>query len=192
MRMLNGSIMSWPETYQKVFRWVKFLNFEEAKLTLSRHLKPGYGWMEHVEIDMTPRCDDNTLPPNSQLVAWSRYLLEATARASRPLAYNTETRTMLERQGFVEIQEQVIKVPLNPWPADPHLKDIGRWYNLGLTQGLEALSLGPFTRVNLWTKADVDRLIAEVKKEVCSKRFHAYCNMYAPLFPTENFCSRLV
>jgi hypothetical protein len=94
---------------------------------------------------------------------------------------------MLERQGFVEIQEQVIKVPLNPWPADPHLKDIGRWYNLGLTQGLEALSLGPFTRVNLWTKADVDRLIAEVKKEVCSKRFHAYCNMYVPLFPTENF-----
>lgn len=141
--------------------------------------------MEHVEIDMTPRCDDNTLPPNSQLVAWSRYLIEATARASRPLAYNTETRTMLERQGFVEIQEQVIKVPLNPWPADPHLKDIGRWYNLGLTQGLEALSLGPFTRVNLWTKADVDGLIAEVKREVCSKRFHAYCNMYVPLFHTE-------
>jgi hypothetical protein len=31
---------------------------------------------------------------------------------------------MLERTGFVEIQEQVIKVPLNPWPTDPHLKDI--------------------------------------------------------------------
>jgi hypothetical protein len=92
---------------------------------------------------------------------------------------------MLERQGFVEIQEQVIKVPLNPWPADPHLKDIGRWYNLGLTQGLEALSLGPFTRVNLWTKADVDRLIAEVKKDVCSKRFHVYCNMYVPPFLAE-------
>ena len=29
------------------------------------------------------------------------------------------------------------------------------------------------------------RLIAEVKREVCSKRFHAYCNMYVPLFPTE-------
>jgi hypothetical protein len=84
---------------------------------------------------------------------------------------------MLESQGFVEIQEQVIKVPLNPWPSDPHLKDIGRWYNLGLTQGLEALTLGPLTRVNQWSKADVDKLISEAKREICSKKYHAYCNM---------------
>jgi hypothetical protein len=84
---------------------------------------------------------------------------------------------MLERTGFVEIQEQIIKVPLNPWPTDPHLKDIGRWYNLGLTQGLEALTLGPLTRMSHWTKADVDRLVSDAKREICSKRFHTYCNM---------------
>ena len=84
---------------------------------------------------------------------------------------------MLERTGFVEIQEQIIKVPLNPWPADPHLKDIGRWYNLGLTQGLEALTLAPMIRMTHWNRGDVDRLVSEVKREVCSKRFHAYCNM---------------
>jgi hypothetical protein len=84
---------------------------------------------------------------------------------------------MLERQGFVEIQEQVIKVPLNPWPADPHLQDIGRWYNLGLTQGLEALTLGPLTRMSNWKKVDIDRLIAEVRREICSKKIHAYSNM---------------
>jgi hypothetical protein len=84
---------------------------------------------------------------------------------------------MLENQGFVDIKEQVIKIPLNPWPTDPHLKDIGRWYNLGLTQGLEALTLGPLTRVSQWSKTDVDKLISEVKREVCSKKYHAYCNM---------------
>jgi hypothetical protein len=84
---------------------------------------------------------------------------------------------MLERQGFVEIQEQVIKVPLNPWPADPHLKDIGRWYNLGLTQGLEALTLGPLMRVANWPRPEVDKLVGEAKREICAKRFHTYCNM---------------
>jgi len=133
--------------------------------------------MEQVEIDMVPRCDDGTLPANSHLVQWSRLLLDATARAYRPIAYNTETRSMLERSGFVEIQEQVIRVPLNPWPADPHLKDIGRWYNLGLTEGLEALTLGPLTRMSQWTPADVNRLIADAKREICSKKYHTYCNM---------------
>lgn len=143
----------------------------------SRHLKPGFGWLEHVEIDMAPRCDDGSLPPNCQLATWYRLVMDATARAYRPMAYNADTRLMLERQGFVEIQEQVIKVPLNPWPADPHLKDIGRWYNLGLTQGLEAMTLAPLTRMSGWNKADVERLCSEVKREICSKKFHAYCNV---------------
>lgn len=142
-----------------------------------RHLKPGTGWLEHIEIDMIPRCDDDTLPPNSNLVKWSQHILSATQEHSRPLAYNTQTRSMLEHQGFVEIQEQVIKVPFNPWPTDTHLKDIGRWYNLGLTQGLDALTLGPMTTVRHWKKPDIDKLIQDAKREICSKHVHAYCNM---------------
>lgn len=126
---------------------------------------------------MYPRCDDGTLPPTSPLVQWTEYLFEATARAQRPLAYNTQTRAMLEETGFIEIQEQVIKIPLNPWPTDPHDKDVGRWYNLGLTQGLEALSLGPLTRVNHWSVADVQRLTAAARRDICSKKMHSYCNM---------------
>ncbi|KAH8813337.1 S-adenosyl-L-methionine-dependent methyltransferase [Xylogone sp. PMI_703] len=161
VRMLNGSITSWPELYQKIYR----------------HLKPSYGWLEHVELDLWPRCDDGSLPANSALINWGRYLYEATNQAYRPIAYNTETRAMLERQGFVEIQEQVIRVPMNPWPNDPHMKDIGRWYNLGITQGLEALTLGPLTRMSGWNKADVDRLVADAKRDICSKKYHVYCNM---------------
>lgn len=176
MRMLSGSITSWPEIYQKVYR-SGGCSSRSVKTDKTRHLKPGFGWLEHVELDMIPRCDDGTLPTNSQILNWSRYVLDATDRAYRPLAYNTDTRPMLERQGFVEIQEQVIKVPLNYWPTDPHLKDIGRWYNLGLTQGLDAMTVGPLTRMSAWKRADVDRLVSEAKRELCSKKYHAYCNM---------------
>lgn len=162
MRMLNGSITSWQDTYDKVFR----------------HLKPGSGWMEHVEIDMEPRCDDGTLPPNGALVEWYRYLMDAMRRVNRPMTYNPDTRGMLERTGFTEISEQVIKIPFNPWPSDPHQKDIGRWYNLGLNQGLSALSMAPFTRTFRWSEQDVERVVAGVKKEMCSRKIHVYCNMH--------------
>jgi hypothetical protein len=111
------------------------------------------------------------------LVNWANCLIDATARACRPIAYNTETGATLKMTGFVEIQEQIFKVPLNPWPNDLHLKDIGKWYNLGLTQGLEAFTLGPMTRVMNWTKGDVDRLVVEAKKDICSQKYHTFCNM---------------
>ncbi len=133
--------------------------------------------MEQVEIDMLPRCDDGTLKPDSPLVDWVKQILDATQQAHRPMAYNPDTRRLLEWQGFDKIQEQVIRIPLNPWPSDPYLRDVGRWYNLGLTQGLEALSVGPLTRMTGMTKDDVGRLTAIAKREICSRKVHAYCNL---------------
>ncbi|KAK3201700.1 hypothetical protein GRF29_164g301573, partial [Pseudopithomyces chartarum] len=134
LRMACGSITSWPEMYQKVFT----------------HLKPGSGWIEHVEIDLEPRCDDGTLSQDSHITQWYNYLKDATARVDRPIAYDHRTRQLLQAAGFIDIQETIIRAPYNTWAADDHQKDIGRWYNLGLTEGLEALSAAPFTRVNRW------------------------------------------
>lgn len=128
-------------------------------------------------MDIYPRCDDGTLPPDSPLKQWADYLLDTTARAYRPIAYNAETRQMLQAVGFVDISEQVIKVPLNPWPSDPQEKTIGRWYNLGLVQGLQALSLAPLTRMYQWKKEDVDRMVQLVQKDICNKNHHIYCYM---------------
>ena len=148
-----------------------------ANDAFNSHLKPGYGYMEQVEIDMFPRCDDNTFPENTSLKLWYNCLAEATNRALRPIAYNHETGALLEHTGFVDIREEIIRVPLNPWPTDPWQRDVGRWYNLGLTEGLEALTLGPFMRILGWTKDEVDILIERVKREVCTRRMHVYCNM---------------
>lgn len=100
--------------------------------------------------------------------------MEATQQAYKPMQYNHETRAVLVAQGFVDIKEEVIKVPLNPWEKDLHQKDVGRWYNLGMTQGLEACTLGPFTRMFGWSKEDVLRLTNDVKKEICSRKYHVY------------------
>lgn len=84
---------------------------------------------------------------------------------------------MLERQGFVDIQEEVIKIPLNPWPQEESGKVLGRWYNLGLIQRLEALTLGPLTRMTDWKRPQIDKLISDVKRDISSLKIHAYCNM---------------
>jgi hypothetical protein len=146
--------------------------------TCSSHLKPGTGWIEHIEIDMEPRCDDYTLPPDSMLTKWYGWLADATHRVSRPIAYEHRTRQLLQAAGFIDIQETVIRVPYNTWPNDPHQKDIGRWYNLGLTEGLEALTFAPLTRVYQWDlNAHVRPVLEGVRREICNRKIHAYNNM---------------
>lgn len=163
LRMACGSVSSWPELYQKVFT----------------HLKPGTGWIEHVEIDMQPRCDDYTLPPDSILSKWYDWIADATQRVSRPIAYEHRTRQLLQQAGFIDIQEMVIRVPYNSWPNDPHQKDIGRWYNLGITEGLEALSFGPLSRVYRWdVEQHIKPMLESVRREICNRKVHAYNNIH--------------
>jgi len=143
-----------------------------------RHLKPGTGWIEHVEIDMEPRCDDYTLPSDSYLNKWYGWLADATFRVARPIAYEHRTRQLLQQAGFIDIQETVIRVPYNSWPNDPHQKDIGRWYNLGITEGLEALSIAALTRVYSWNlNENIRPMLDQVRREICNRKIHAYNNM---------------
>ena len=189
LRMGCGSVSSWPDLYQKIFTYVTSLTgtswrrcdpavVANCLFATGRHLKPGYGSIEQVEIDLQPRCDDGTLAPDSPVVQWYQYLADATERVARPIAYQHNTRQMLQAAGFIDIQETVIRAPYNPWPADPHQKEIGRWYNLGITEGLEAMSMAPFTRVNRWDANEHVRPLCEaVRRQICSKKMHGYNNM---------------
>lgn len=134
--------------------------------------------MEQVELDLYPRCDDGSLPRDSALYHWANLLMQATEGAYKPLAYNTQTRQMLQQAGFTEVAEQVIRVPFNPWPADKQEKAIGRWFYLGLLEYVEALTLGPFSRVLRWDKARIDKLLVDVKREIGTTRYHVYCEMH--------------
>lgn len=77
----------------------------------------------------------------------------------------------------------VLKLPTSPWPTDPYLKDCGRWYNLGLLEAVEGLSLAPLTRVGGWSVEEVKNLLVSVRRDIKNRRIHAYSNMYAPPLP---------
>jgi hypothetical protein len=86
-----------------------------------------------------------------------------------------ETMSQLASAGFVDISEQVIRVPFNGWPVDEAEREVGQWFNLGFTMGLEALSLAPLARMRNRTKEEIVDLANKVKMEICTRRVHAYC-----------------
>jgi len=139
------------------------------------HLKPG-GWLEHIEVDIKPQYDPGA-SNSRQLDEWFLYLDGATERAHKRLAYPENLRELLNNTGFVDIEEEVIRLPLNEWPEVEHQKFVGRWYNLGLCQGLEALTLAPLTRAYEWPLENIRQLLTAVKPQICSRRVRAYNEM---------------
>jgi hypothetical protein len=102
---------------------------------------------------------------------------DATALGSKPVKYHPQTAEILVSMGFVDVTETVIKLPINTWPSDLHERDVGRWYNVVLCEGLEALSLGPFTRCYRWPAEDVRRLVGELKPLICNRKNRIYHNL---------------
>ena len=169
LQLACGCVANWPKLYDKIFR----------------HLRPGC-WFEQVEIDYKPLIegpDGRALPYPSDRkpMQWYSYLVEATRSANKSIAYNENTDDMLRSTGFTNVNEFIYKLPLNSWPGDAHHKDLGRWMQLIFTDngntGLEALSLAPFSRINLWPVDHVHRFLEETAQEMKDKRNRAFMQL---------------
>ncbi|KXJ84626.1 methyltransferase LaeA, partial [Microdochium bolleyi] len=166
-QMLFGSVSNWLALYQQVFR----------------HLIPGSGMFELIEIEFLPVLEEGELPPNSKLGLWARELQSAMFRAQRSIEIDPATKTILESVGFVDVQHQCKRIPYNTWPSEQHEKLLGRWFNLGMTQGIASLSLAPFSRINRWPYDEIMNFLAEVKREIWDRQLRAFCHLYEPRRP---------
>lgn len=183
LRLLYGSIRDdlWPGIYRKVFEYVTAA-FLQARPCLTcnayRHLAPGKGYIEHLEVDWTPQWESEDVPTHSALREWSQLFHRAMHRYQRSIKVSTQdTKRMMEAAGFTDFTETTVRAYVNPWSPDRHQREVARWFNLAFSMGLEAMSMMPMIENLGMTKDDVLDLCGRVKKEICILRYHAYCTL---------------
>lgn len=54
---------------------------------------------------------------------------------------------------------------------------VGAWNYENMTSGLEAISLGLFTRVLGWSREEVDVFLIDVRKDIKNTKIHCYYPM---------------
>ncbi|OLN97561.1 hypothetical protein CCHL11_00993 [Colletotrichum chlorophyti] len=156
-RSMEGCFADGPKMIKKIYR----------------ALNPG-GYVEIGGLELPPGCDDGTVPKDSALWHWHELLQEAAAKIGRPLEGLGKHTEAMREAGFVDIVRKDFVWPLNSWPKDEHLKEIGRYQCVNLDIGLEGLSLGLLTRVLDWSQAEVLALCANVRKDLRNRQMHAY------------------
>lgn len=133
VRELFGCIPNWDFFFQQAYE----------------HIAPG-GWIEVVEHGVHPRCDDGTMPDDHFFHTWGENVVRIgnSSKWGKTFSIWEEAKERMERAGFVDVTEVTYQWPMNGWPEDRKLKDIGRWNQLRLHEGVESFMLRLLTLVD--------------------------------------------
>ncbi|KAI9167600.1 putative methyltransferase tdiE [Paramyrothecium foliicola] len=140
-------------------------------------LSPG-GWFESQEFDCVMASDDGTLLPDGALAHWCRDMVGAAKLLDRSLAMSHTLKQAYEEVGFVDVHERVFKMPLNAWPKDERLKELGRMWERNMLSGLSGFSVWLFNRAFGRTPAETEVMLMDVRREMSDPRIHSYMPVY--------------
>jgi len=140
-------------------------------------LKPG-GWVEFQDWDHNIYTDDGTLGDEHTLRKWNAELLKTFAGMGREPCPGPKLEAWVQDAGFENITQEIFKAPVGPWPKEKRYKEIGMANLCNLLEGLEAITLAPFTRVLGWSADEVEVLLTGVKKDVKNPRIHSQINYH--------------
>src|SRR5947209_12206460 len=84
------------------------------------------GYLQFADIDITPRCDDGTMPDDSIFKTWPQTAYAFAEMSPRRFFDVKMTKKEIEDAGFVQIEEKRYKLPVGTWSSDPRYRELGR------------------------------------------------------------------
>lgn len=83
-------------------------------------------------------------------------------------------KPLIERNGFINVKHEKMKLPLGPWPVDPKQKLIGAYLLVTIETGFEACGLRLLRRVLDMDQASFTVLTEQAKKDAYNRNVHGY------------------
>ncbi len=151
-----------------------FHDFREIIQKCYNNLEPG-GYLESQELDSKVCCDDGTMPSDWPLLEWSKDQNQAAQDIlGTPLRIANKLKTWYEQAGFVDVKEEVFRIPINEWAKDPKLKLLGRFMMQNMQSGLYGWSVNYFNRAWGWTESEIRVKLARVYSSLNDRTVHSY------------------
>lgn len=160
IRELFGCVPDWDFFFQQAYN----------------HTKPG-GWIEIVEHSVQPIATDGTMGPDHFYNEWGKTVVELGEKFGKSFTIWSESKERLRRAGFVDVVQVDYEWPVNGWAKEKKMKDIGRWNQLRLHEGIEGFMLRLLTQVGGWSLARAHVFLAQMRK--CLKDHSVHAFMYS-------------
>ncbi|CAO2657158.1 Nn.00g032840.m01.CDS01 [Neocucurbitaria sp. VM-36] len=161
-RDLMTAVRDWPRLLQQAYT----------------HLKPG-GWIQLASTIPGALTDDDSIPPNSGYVESGRLYFEIAAKMGAPLDAPRGWAEQMRNVGFKNVQDEVYKLPMGPWPRSKRLRTVGKLEQIMILEGgFEAYMLRGYTQVLGGRAEDLQIILALAKREVRDPNVHTYVQFH--------------
>ncbi|KAF2190951.1 S-adenosyl-L-methionine-dependent methyltransferase [Zopfia rhizophila CBS 207.26] len=154
---MNACIADWPNFLKRCYD----------------NLEPG-AYLEAKETDTTSTSDDGTYPTTCALYKLQETIRNAMDRIGMTMHAPANMKQWFADAGFIDVREQIFKLPFNAWPKDPELKQIGRYQLVQYLDALAPYALGTLMDILGWTREDMEVAIAQARKDLKNTKFHGY------------------
>ncbi|CAN8100941.1 unnamed protein product [Discula destructiva] len=139
------------------------------------NLNPG-GWIELNDTVFELLCTDGSAD-GTHVQHWTDMILQGGEAAGRDFQSPKKYKQWLLDHGFVDVVEEIIPIPINPWPSDPKFMDIGRWELLNAVKGVRGLSWMLFKKLGM-TAEEIEDMVKSVVADFHDFSIHAFFPFY--------------
>ncbi|KAH6977650.1 S-adenosyl-L-methionine-dependent methyltransferase [Ilyonectria destructans] len=160
-RELEGCIANDDQLFQQAFQ----------------HLVPG-GYIELQACYGRFMSDDDTAERAANTQFWIKTICKGAAKFGKPLDNAPQWKEQLKGAGFVDIQQEIHKIPIGEWPKDPKLKEIGRYQSVQELKFVDSYTPGVFGRILGWSEEEIQVFMAKVKNDLKDPSIHLYLPVY--------------
>ncbi|KAM0542092.1 hypothetical protein ACHAPJ_012955 [Fusarium lateritium] len=140
-------------------------------------LEPG-GWFESQEMDCTPLCDDDTLDPEGPVTTWLNDLINASDKLQRPAILGATLEEIYKRVGFVDVQQRILKMPINGWSEDERLRQLGSMWADNMIDGIAGFSYQLLNKAFGRSIAEIELSLIDVRRDLVNMDIHAYMPVF--------------
>ncbi|KAL3447708.1 hypothetical protein BJX65DRAFT_307768 [Aspergillus insuetus] len=168
----HGVEDNWPLTAWQAFHYIRgfalggmIADYEGLYRHAYKHLLPG-GWFEVRDHDLQFFVDaqsgdkekeDTGGEKKEKLVTlqrWGKLMAEAAEKFGKPINMGAKHKDMMERAGFTDVHEKVLKIPFRDWKDGNPWQKVRNYYSLHMRYSLEGHTLRLFTMTLGWSLED--------------------------------------
>ncbi|KAI1353487.1 tam domain protein [Xylaria sp. FL0043] len=144
------------------------------------HLEPD-GWFEAQELLPSLGCDDGSMPADYAPNLLFNDLEDCARREQRPLDIAKTYKQGLINAGFVDVTQQVYKIPINGWARSRNWKTLGDLWNVNCLDAIQGVAMALLHRARGLKRHQIEIHLMETRRGLSDKSVHAYQSCYVVL-----------
>ncbi|RAK75356.1 class I SAM-dependent methyltransferase [Aspergillus fijiensis CBS 313.89] len=173
-----------PWSYSRPFDYIHGRELEGCIRDVDRlmaqaleNLRPR-GYFEIASMEVNTYSDDGTHQKATTLLEGIKFMHDAARKHGKDLQSVLGWKEKMEKAGFVNVREEIYKLPQGPWAKDPKMKDLGKFHQVNMLEAMGPYCYALFTRVLGWQQPEIEVFVAGIKNELRDPSIHLYTKVH--------------